>query len=131
MKALGIQLLPKLAPAMRLLRQNLRNMGRHLDSLGEQLDKHGGPWITGSHFTLADVSWMVILDRLVEADWDAILWGDAIRPSVSAYWQRLEDRESYRSQVLDLRCPLTRAGMAEVKKAKADDAVLKRAIEGI
>ncbi|MBW2294194.1 MAG: glutathione S-transferase family protein [Deltaproteobacteria bacterium] len=129
LKTLGIHRLPKLGPAMRLLRQSLRHMGQHLDSLGEQLDKHAGPWIAGERFSLADVSWMVILDRLVEADWDTILWGGASRPSVSAYWQRLEARESYRTQVLEMRCPITRKGMAEVRQAKAADSKLKRALE--
>lgn len=73
---------------------------------------------------------MVILDRLVEADWDTILLGSATRPTLDAYWRRLEARQSYRTEVLEMRCPITRKGMAEARQAKAEDAKLKRALEG-
>jgi glutathione S-transferase len=130
LKMMGIHRLPRLGPAMQLLRQSLGHMGQHLDALGQQLDKHGGPWITGEQFTLADVSWMVILDRLVEADWETILWGGATRPTVAGYWKRLEARKSYRSQVFEMRCPMTRQGMLDVKQAKAQDPKLRQALEG-
>jgi len=130
LKLMGIHRLPMLGPAMRLLRQSLRHMGQHLDALGEQLEKHSGPWIAGECFTLADVSWMVILDRLVEADWDTLLWGGTTRPAVAGYWGRLEARESYRTQVLEMRCTITRRGILEVKRAKAEDAKLTHALEG-
>lgn len=131
----GIAGLPSLKPALGLLRKSLHHMGQHLDRLGEQLGKHGGPWITGETFTLADVSWMVILDRLVEADWDAALWGDELgagtpRPAVAAYWERLEARDSYRSQILETRCPITLEGMAAVKRAKASNPALLKAFGG-
>ncbi len=130
LKWMGIRGLPRLAPAMRLLRRSLRHMGQHLDALGKQLDKHGGPWITGERFTLADVSWMVILDRLVETDWDGVLWGGDARPKVAAYWRRLAGRESYLAAVLEMRCPITRQGIAAVKQAKASDQSLRDAFEG-
>lgn len=130
LKLLGIDRLPKLKPAMKLLRRSLRDMGDHLDRLGEQLEKHGEPWITGSTFTLADVSWMVILDRLVEADFDGVLWEGGRRPVVAAYWQRLRERPSYREQIEAQRCAITRAGIADVKARKAANPVLRRALEG-
>lgn len=130
LKAMGIHRLPKLRPAMALLERSRVNMGKHLDRLGEQLEKHGGPFITGVDFTLADVSWMVILDRLVEADWNEFLWGGDRRPEVARYWNRLEGRDSYRSQVLEKRCPITRQGIAAVKQAKASDPRLRAALEG-
>lgn len=130
LKGLGIRRIPKLAPMMKMLTRSRTNMGHHLDRLGEQLRNHGGPWITGAHFTLADVSWMVILDRLVEADWDGFFWGGDSRPDVARYWQRLASRDSYREQVLEKRCPITRRGIEEVKEAKADCPSLRAALEG-
>ena len=105
-------------------------MGQHLDRLGEQLARRGGPWIAGNAFTLADVSWMVILDRLVEADWEARLWGGKRRPAIAGYWKSLSERGSYRSQIVEARCRLTREGMAAVKEAKASDQRLRSALEG-
>ena len=37
-------------------------MHTHLDELEHALDRSGGPWIVGEHFTLADVGMMVILE---------------------------------------------------------------------
>jgi len=122
--------LPKLAPAMKMLRRARRHMGDHLDTLGRLLDGHGKPWIAGEQFTLADVSWVVILDRLVEADWDDYLWGSGKRPTIAAYWERLKARPSYRSEILDMRCPITQKGIADLKRAKVEDARLHEALEG-
>jgi glutathione S-transferase len=130
LKLLGVHRLPKLAPAMKLLRRSRRDMERHLDALGEQLEKHGGPWIAGERFTLADVSWVVILDRLVEVDWDAHFWGDGRRPAVAAYWQRLSERPSYESAIVRARCQTLRDGIADVKVAKREDGALRAALEG-
>lgn len=130
LKVFGVRGLPRLAPAMALLERSRRNMGRHLDALAEQLEKHGGPWIAGDRFTLADVSWVVILDRLVEADWDAHFWGDERRPGVAAYWQRLAARPSYGAAITDARCANTRKGIADLKAAKAADTRLRDALEG-
>ncbi|MFT5441794.1 MAG: glutathione S-transferase [Myxococcota bacterium] len=130
LKFAGLHRLPKIGKAMSLLTQSRKNMGHHLDALGAQLDKHGGPYITGESFTLADVSWMVILDRLVEVDWETTFWGAGLRPSVAAYWKRLVARDSYRDEILAKRCPMTLQGIATVKRAKGSDAKLKAALEG-
>ncbi len=131
LKLFGVERLPRLKPALKLVRQSLRDMGPHLDRLAEQLDKHGEAWIAGASFTLADVSWMVILDRLVEVDWDEVLWGGDRRPAIASYWKRLAARDSYREQILDMRCEITLEGMAAVKKAKTNDPELRRALEGV
>jgi glutathione S-transferase len=131
LKFAGIHHVPKLKPAMKLLSKSREHMGLHLDRLGEQISKHGGPWITGDAFTLADVSWMVILNRLVEADWNELFWGADKRPEVAGYWNRLEARDSYREQVLDKRCEMTRRGIAEVKAAKDADPKLRAVLEGL
>ncbi len=130
LKWMGIQRLPRLGPAMRLLRRSLQHMDQHLDRLDDQLAKSGGPWITGAQFTLADVSWMVLLDRLIEADWETRLLGTDRRPRVRSYWERLAQRPSYREQVFEMRCPITREGIAAVRRAKATHPRLRAALEG-
>ena len=126
----GVEGLPRLKPAFSLLRRSRRDMGLHLDALCLQLEKHGKPWIAGERFTLADVSWVVALDRLVEADWDRYFWGDGKRPALAAYWKRVEERESYRTQVETGRAAITLRGMADVKTAKASNSTLREALEG-
>jgi glutathione S-transferase len=122
--------LPRLPPAMKVLRKSRRYMGDHLDALAKQLDEHGGPWIAGERFTLADVSWVVILDRLAEADWDDYFWGGDKRPAVAAYWKRLQARPSYESEIRAIRCPITEKGIADLKEAKAKDPRLREVLEG-
>jgi len=129
LKLVGVHGLPKLPPAMRLLRRSRDDMEVHLDALAQQLAKHGGPWIAGERFTLADVSWVVILDRLDEADWSRFFWGDDRRPGVAAYWQRLCARPSHASAIADVRDPATRRGIERLAAAKERDAALRVALE--
>jgi hypothetical protein len=123
--------LARLRPAMQALQRSRGHMAQHLDALARLLDGHGGPWIAGEQFTLADVSWVVILDRLVEADWTEYFWGAGKRPTVAAYWDRLRARPSYRSEIAAARCPITRQGIEDLKQAKATDARLHDALEGV
>lgn len=129
LKFRGVHGLPKLAPAMKLLRRSRSHLGAHLDALAAQLESHGGPWIAGDRFTLADVSWVVILDRLAEADWDEHFWGGDRRPTVAAYWRRLQARPSFGSEIEAMRCPNTRRGIADLEAAKAGDPQLRAALE--
>jgi glutathione S-transferase len=126
----SVNRLPSLAPVMRIIRRARDHMGAHLDALARQLESHGGPWIAGDRLTLADVSWVVILDRLVEADWDAYFWGGGRRPTVAAYWERLIARPSYGREIVDVRCPNTGRGIDDLKAAKASNASLRAALEG-
>jgi glutathione S-transferase len=130
LKLAGIHRLPRLASATALISRSRRDMERHLDALGEQLEKCGGPWIVGDRFTLADVSWVVILDRLAEADWDEHFWGGGKRPAVAAYWQRLQARPSFEAAIVRERCQTLRDGAADVKAAKREDAALRAMLEG-
>ena len=130
LKAAGLRRLPRLAPAMKLLRRSRRHMADHLDALGDQLEGHGGPWIAGADFTLADVSWMVILDRLAEADWADWFWAGPQRPAVADYWERLRKRPSFEAAIESQRCPITREGIGAVAAAKTADPALRAALEG-
>jgi glutathione S-transferase len=130
LKLRGVRGLPGIRPAMRQLVRSREHMGAHLDALAAQLEKHGGPWIAGDAFTLADVSWVVILDRLVEANWDGLFWGRGRRPVVAAYWERLRARPSFASQIEAMRPEIARRGMRELREAKAADPALRRALEG-
>lgn len=129
LKFRGVGGLPRLSPVMKIVQRSRDHMGAHLDALGILLDKHGGPWIAGDRFTLADVSWVVILDRLAEADWDRHFWSDGQRPTIAAYWQRLQARPSYASEIEAVRCPVTRQGMSDLKEVKTSDPKLRASLE--
>ena len=125
----GVRGLPRLAPVLRLLQRSRAHMERHLDALAAHLDSHGGPWIAGADYTLADVSWVVILDRLAEADWAAHFWGVGRRPTIAAYWSRLQERPSFAAAIESVRAPVTRQGIADLADAKRDEPALRAALE--
>lgn len=92
----------------------------HLKTLDELL-ADGRPWITGAQFTLADVSWMVIFDRLIEADWFEQFLGGNANPHVQAYWTRLRNRPSFGEAVDSFRHPLVTAATQRIRQQKARD----------
>ncbi len=128
LKTLGIHGLAGVTPFMKLIRRSRDDMGHHLDALGKQWERHGQAWITGERFTLADVSWVVILDRLAEADWDEYFWGEGRRPAVSAYWKRLRERPSYGPAIDESRGDSVRRGMVQLKLAKAQNRKLRESL---
>ena len=117
LKAKGLAGVPTLPPVRKTVVASRRQMEYHLDALAQQLEQSGGPWITGAQFTLADVSWAVILERLGEADWVAELI--APRPAVDAYWQRLRVRPSWVSAMDEHQHPLVRRGTERIVVEKA------------
>lgn len=137
LKLAGMGRLGKLKPAMAVIAKSRRQMGMHLDALEEKLVKSGGPWILGEFFSLADVSWLVIFERLEQADFDDVFYGSkadpdgsALRPAVAAYWQSLRGRPSYADAIAGHSHPTIVNGTVLLKAAKAADATLRLALEG-
>jgi len=129
-KAWGLARLGRLAPAMKFLSRSRRQMGVHLDALEEKLRTSGGPWILGEAFSLADVSWLVIFERLVQADCLHAFVGEGRRPECASYWARLRRRPSYRQAILDQSHATIDYGTKRLQAAKAADPALRAALEG-
>ncbi len=129
-KLRGISGLHRIAPAMKFLARSRRQMAVHLDALEEQLAKTGGPWILGESFSLADVSWLVIFERLVQADCLQVFLGTGTRPACSAYWEALRNRPSYREAISDHGHSTIVYGTKRLQEAKAADPALREALEG-
>jgi glutathione S-transferase len=129
-KAWGLARLGRISPAMKILARSRRQMGDHLDALEATLCKHGGPWILGEAFSLADVSWLVIFERLVQADCLHVFIGECRRPECAAYWARLQHRPSYRQAILEHAHPTIDAGTRRLREAKAADPALRAVLEG-
>ncbi|MCP3986931.1 MAG: glutathione S-transferase family protein [bacterium] len=128
-KARGLDRLPDLGPLMKINARARRHMHEHLDRLEAQLVKRGGPWILGDLYSLADVSWMVIFDRLVEADAVHVFLGDGKRPAVSAYWERLQKRPSYSDAIEGHRHPTVARATARLRERKHAIPALRAALE--
>ena len=112
----GIQGLPHDARMSGLMRNACKHLHGHLDALEAQLGASGGPYILGADYSLADVSWLVILERLNEADW---LSGFLeARPACSVYWQRSIEREGYRQGILSYGHPTIERGRERLVAAK-------------
>ena len=103
-------------------------MHLHLDALEKQLRESRGPWLLGAEFSLSDVSWLVIFERLVQADWLELFLAE--RPGCAAYWARLRERPSYREAITAHDHPSVARGSARLRRAKAADPELRSALEG-
>ena len=99
---------------------------KHLDELEEHLQATG-PWLVGEQFTLADVSWMPLIERFREADWLEYFLHD--RPALSAYWQRLQARNSYQSAIVNCGHPSTDIATGWIKLKKLKNPKIKAILE--
>jgi glutathione S-transferase len=130
LKARGLERLHTLTPLIRMLAVGREHVNAHLDTLETQLDESGGPWILGETFSLADVSWMVIFERLRQVDSEHLFVGCGLRPACTTYWERLKQRPSYAAAITGCSHPLVDHGIQRLKKVKAADPALREALEG-
>ena len=130
LKALGLERLHKLAPAMKVIARSRQQIGFHLDALEKQLDESGGPWILGERFSLADVGWMAIFERFAQADWMEVFANEAQRPECANYWALLKQRPSYRAAILQHPHPMIEYGSDRLRRTKARIPALRTALEG-
>jgi glutathione S-transferase len=128
MKAGGLSRLPR-SPARSIMAECASQIARHLDALDAQLEESGGPWILGERFSLADVSWLPIFERLREADSLHCFIGGGRRAATGAYWERLRERPSYRAAILAHSLPSIASGTQRLIAAKAADPALRAALE--
>jgi glutathione S-transferase len=100
LKITGFQGFIKLTPLLKKMAAGRNYMHKHLADLEQQLtDK--GPWIMGEQFTLADVSWLTVFERLRESDWLEYFLENDQYPKASQYWQALKARDSYQTAILE------------------------------
>ncbi len=130
LKARGLAKLGRITPAMKVLARSRAQMKAHLDALEKQLRESRGPWILGEPFSLADVSWLVIFERLAQADCLHVFVDEALRPECAAYWARLSERPAYRAAILEHGHATIDHGTRRLKEAKAADPELRIALEG-
>jgi glutathione S-transferase len=130
LEAAGLARLGALRTVVKAIARSRRQLAVHLDALEEQLEKTGGPWILGDTFSLADVSWLAIFQRLVQADWLHVFLGAGRRPACDAWWRRLTARPAYREAILGHAHPTIAYGTERLRRLKQADPALREAIEG-
>ena len=125
MKRKGLNALADVAPLREALLRSRQHMHTHLDGLEAQLNRHAGPWILGEAFTLADVSWLVIFERLAQTNALDSFVAAAKRHACAAYWDALRQRPSYAAAITAHRHSIVLRGTARIKAAKAADAKVR------
>ena len=105
-------------------------MNAHLDALEAKLDHGDGAWILGDFFSLADVSWVVIFDRMREADCADLFLGGELHPRVTAYRDRLFARSSYAKGIWNHEHPTVHQGTQRLKLAKEASPELRALLAG-
>ena len=127
LKVVGLRRLHRVPPMIATWRRCAHHMKVHLDGLEARLGEGGGPWILGPTFSLADVSWAVIFERLVEADaLPLFLEG---RPHCTRYWEQLRERPSYEAAIVGHGHPTVSRGLERLRRAKRADPTLREALE--
>lgn len=130
LKVAGLERLPSLKPVRKVIEDSRAQMEKHLDELEAHLTGNRTQWIAGNQFTLADVSWAVILDRLREADWTQLLESPR-RPRVADWWKRVRARPGYAAAMLgDMEHPLVKKGRQRIVALKAADLRFRREVYG-
>jgi glutathione S-transferase len=129
-KAMGLERMGKIPLAVKLIARSRKQMDVHLDALEKELGASGGPWILGDPYSLADVSWLVIFERLAQLDTLHAFAADGLRPGCAAYFERLRARPAYREAILEHPHPLILYGTNRIRSAKAADPALRAVLEG-
>jgi glutathione S-transferase len=130
LKARGLERLHTLSRVIHMIAVGRSHVNAHLDRLERKLGESGGPWILGETFTLADVSWMVIFERVRQVDSERVFLGGGRRPACTAYWRRLSERPSYAEAIAGYPHPLIDRGIRRLQQVKAADPALRAALEG-
>ncbi|MEM6512585.1 MAG: glutathione S-transferase family protein [Pseudomonadota bacterium] len=130
LKLKGLEILDADPFLSRVFSSSRQHMHEHLDALEQQLNRSDGPWIVGAQYTLADVSWLVIFERLRQADVIGVFVDSHSRPACSAYWQRLKERPAYREAILDQAHPFVIYGTRRLDETKQSDKTMRELLEG-
>jgi len=131
LKVRGIENLHKLPPAVKAIGRSRAQLATHLDALEQGLERSGGPWILGDEYSLADVSWLVIFERLRQVNAEGVFLGAGKRPRTTEYWQRLQQRPAYTEAILKHDHPLIEYGRQRIVEAKAANEQVRICLEGV
>jgi glutathione S-transferase len=130
LKFRGIENIHKLPPAVEAIAKTREHLRRQLGPLESRLEKSGGPWILGEQYTLADVSWLVIFERLRQASCEEVFLDVEDRTQIAEYWKRLQARPAYAEAILGHSHPLIEHGRRRIAEVKATSPAVRVCLEG-
>ena len=73
----------KLPPIQNLIQSAFEELNKHLCELETELSSSKKEWLASDNFSLADISWSVILHRLDECGWSDLLFQN--KPFIKSY----------------------------------------------
>lgn len=88
-------------------RQAIASINRKIEPMLTQLETQltQTEWLCGTAYSLADVVWTAVLNRLEELKFGD-LWADSTRPALAAYFQRLKARPNFKAAIQSDEMPL-------------------------
>ena len=122
-KTFGMKIFSSLFPFSKLLKSSFFNLNQHLYDLEKHLEGKKSLWIVGEEFTLADISWAVILHRFHECGWGNLLLAD--KPFIKKYYFNLLNRESFKVAIDNASHPILTKGIDDLHKAFSTQSSLK------
>ena len=129
-KILGPRRLFGLKPVRAILEPSARHMVRHLSYINATLLEHGGPWILGGRYSLADATVSCLLLRLEETGWLETFVAAHDLGAVEAYYARLKARPSWGAAITDAPSEIIERARRDLAKARSDPA-LRQLIYGV
>ena len=80
--------------------------------------------------TLADISWLVVLERIRQGDNEEAFLHPQLRPHCARYWEKLQGRRAYREAIREFGHPNIDHAHRRLREAKAANPRLRRLLEG-
>tara|TARA_X000000950_G_scaffold268031_1_gene345120 strand:- start:913 stop:1824 length:912 start_codon:yes stop_codon:yes gene_type:complete len=119
LKVFGYKAFSNVSPLRKLIKTSLKNINIHLKNLNDHLHENNSEWIVNDVFTLADISWAVILHRIEEVGWSEILFKD--KPFLSKYYARVKNKKSFINSINNYNHKILNKGVKNLKfKSKSD-----------
>ena len=113
----------KIPPIQNLIKSAFKDLNKHLLELETELSFSKRKWLASEHFSLADISWSVILHRLDECGWSELLLKK--KPFVNAYYEKIKERDSFQKGIVDQHNPNLEQGVKDLKLAIQNNLFLK------
>jgi len=112
LKIFGINFL-KQRPIKNLIQSAFNDLNNHLNELESKLSSSKNKWLIGDNFTIADISWAVILHRLEECGWSDLLFKN--KTFIKAYYAEIKKRPSFVKGIVDQGNPNLEKGICDLK----------------
>ena len=123
LKIFGYKAFSTGSPIRKLINRALKNINDHLHELDNHLKTNGKNWIINNSFTLADISWAVILHRIEEVGWDDILFRD--KTFLKDYFKKVKAKQSFKSSIINYDHEILDKGKTILKSKIKEDQNLK------